>query len=128
MSYSQVYNVTSLTALLPLFSLHLSLPFLASLSLSPNTEATGSPLPAQFTHLQQLQESFSRIMVLKIITDKQYQLSPTTTLSLEPFRAVHSLIVSLKYIQKSWNGHCVYTSTLGHHKLTDLSYDRQIQK
>jgi hypothetical protein len=32
-------------------------------------------------------------MVLKLITDKHYQLLPTTTLTLEPFKAVHSLII-----------------------------------
>jgi hypothetical protein len=61
--------------------------------LSTLHEGTGNPLPAQFAHLQQLQESFGRILILKLITDRNYQLSPTVTLSLEPFRAVHSLIL-----------------------------------
>lgn len=58
-------------------------------------EAAGSSLPAQFAHLEQLEESFGRIVVLKLITDKHYQLPPTTTLTLEPFKSVHSLIVSV---------------------------------
>jgi hypothetical protein len=61
--------------------------------LSTIHEATGSPLPARFAQLQQLQESFARVVVLKLITDRHCQVSPSTTLSLEPFRAVHSLIL-----------------------------------
>ena len=74
-----------------------SLPF-PSLPLSYlHAEGTGNPLPAQFANLQQLQESFGHILILKLISDRNYLLSPTVTLSLEPFRAVHSLIVRPHY-------------------------------
>ena len=71
-------------------------------------EAAGSALPAQFAHLEQLEESFGRIVVLKLIADKHYQLPPATTLSLEPFKSVNSLIVSACIYMYACTCTCIY--------------------
>ena len=51
-------------------------------------------MPAKFAVLHCLQGCLAKVVSLKLITDKQMTLVSTATLNLEPFRALHTLVVS----------------------------------